>query len=35
MFQSGLGRWVNLNKEAFTGKAALQAEHQAVSRRIS
>ena len=29
MFQSGLGRWVNLNKEAFTGKAALQAEHQA------
>ena len=29
MFESGLGRWVNLNKEAFTGKAALQAEHQA------
>jgi dimethylglycine dehydrogenase len=29
MFQSGLGRWVNLNKEEFTGKAALQAEHQA------
>ena len=29
MFESGLGRWVNLNKEAFNGKAALQAEHQA------
>ena len=29
MFQSGLSRWVNLNKDSFTGKAALQAEHQA------
>lgn len=29
MFESGLGRWVNLGKEAFVGKAALQAEHQA------
>ena len=29
MFESGLGRWVNLGKESFAGKAALQAEHQA------
>ena len=29
MFESGLGRWVNLGKESFAGKAALQAEYQA------
>ena len=29
MFESGLDRWVNLGKESFAGKAALQAEHQA------
>jgi dimethylglycine dehydrogenase len=29
MFESGLGRWVNLGKDSFVGKAALQAEHQA------
>ena len=28
MLESGLGRWVNLNKEDFVGKAALQAEMQ-------
>ncbi|NCF49634.1 MAG: FAD-dependent oxidoreductase [Bacteroidetes bacterium] len=29
MLESGLGRWVNLGKEAFVGKAALEREHQA------
>ncbi|MDA7598974.1 FAD-dependent oxidoreductase [Alphaproteobacteria bacterium] len=29
MLESGLERWVNLNKDDFTGKAALQSEHQA------
>ena len=28
MLESGLGRWVNLNKDDFVGKAALQAEMQ-------
>ncbi len=28
MLESGLGRWVNINKEQFIGKAALQAEQQ-------
>ena len=35
MFESGLGRWVNLNKDDFIGKAALQAEkQQGTSRRF-
>ena len=29
MFESGLGRWVNFNKDDFVGRAALQAEKQA------
>ena len=33
MLESGLGRWVNLNKDAFVGKAALQAEHQAGAKQ--
>jgi dimethylglycine dehydrogenase len=33
MFQSGLGRWVNLGKDSFTGKAALQSEHQAGAKQ--
>ena len=33
MLESGLGRWVNLNKDDFTGKAALQKEHQAGSKQ--
>ena len=33
MLESGLGRWVNLNKDDFVGKAALQAEHQAGAKQ--
>ena len=32
MFESGLGRWVNFNKDDFVGRAALQAEKQAGSQ---
>jgi dimethylglycine dehydrogenase len=32
MFDSGLGRWVNFNKDDFVGRAALQAEKQAGSQ---
>ena len=35
MLESGLGRWVNTGKDAFIGKAALQAEEQrGVKRRF-
>ena len=35
MLESGLGRWVNTNKENFVGKAALQAEmQQGASKRF-
>ena len=33
LLESGLGRWVNTNKEDFIGKAALQAEQQRGSNR--
>jgi dimethylglycine dehydrogenase len=33
MFESGLGRWVNLGKDSFVGKAALQAQHQAGAKQ--
>ena len=33
MLESGLGRWVNFNKEDFVGRAALQSESQAGSDR--
>ena len=33
MLESGLGRWVNLKKDDFVGKAALQAEHQAGAKQ--
>jgi dimethylglycine dehydrogenase len=33
MLESGLGRWVNFNKEDFVGRAALQSESQAGSNR--
>ncbi len=33
MLESGLGRWVNFNKEDFVGRAALQSESQAGSGR--
>jgi dimethylglycine dehydrogenase len=33
MLESGLGRWVNTNKDDFIGKAALQAEQQQGSKR--
>ena len=33
LLESGLGRWVNTNKEDFIGKAALQAEQQRGSSR--
>ncbi|MGB1177096.1 MAG: aminomethyltransferase family protein, partial [Candidatus Puniceispirillaceae bacterium] len=33
MFQSGLARWVNLGKDSFVGKVALQAEHQAGAKQ--
>ena len=33
MLESGLGRWVNFNKDDFVGRSALQAEYQAGCRR--
>ena len=33
MLESGLGRWVNFNKEDFVGRVALQSETQAGSDR--
>ena len=33
MLESGLGRWVNFNKEDFVGRTALQSESQAGSGR--